>query len=619
MALIKSNYDIVFLGGGISSNFIARYLKKKFPKLDILILEKNTKAHHNPGESTVGVTGLFMIRDLGLSTYCYLNHLPKNGLRFFFRDPKKSFHISELSEIGSNILPIIPTYQVDRAKLDEDLWRLNSELGVEVITGAEIQDVKLLPNLESHQLTFNVSDITYQISSKWVMNASGRGSRAAPVFDELSPIQKEENLQTAAAWGRFDNVVDIDSIGPENWRAKVGFTSRFLSTNHIMGYGYWIWIIPLSSGRVSIGVVYDKRIVKETIDTNTQFLEFIRKEPLIEKLLSKSKAIDFQSHPKVSFRRQTFCSPDRWVIIGDSMGFIDPLYSPGSDIIARQAHLIEHLINASSDSQLKEICALLNEYTQTEYDLIKLLYQNQYQAFESFEVFNIKSLWDFHSYTNRMVWDFLNKNYSDLDWIKREVATAPRTIELTKRIQNGFKDLHLYLKKQGLEHRMNSNQYSLRQNRFKIEEDMLLEYSNDRSVEEHLFLCRLSISELLESRFNIPDFREHRISQDMLTFACMSTFELTEEWFDKFLKRVSNRLSLMIKQKTSQKIDTNVTPEDYRKSVPECLSHLSQQVQYEAHNLWCECGYNPVLEQLCETVDKTTNFQTWKDSNLCRK
>ena len=111
-----SHYDIIFLGGGLASNLIARFLQKKNPERKILVLEKNTKAHHNPGESTVGVTGLFMIRELGLSTYCYLNHLPKNGFRFFFRDPSKDFDLSSCSEIGSSILPVFPTYQLDRSK-----------------------------------------------------------------------------------------------------------------------------------------------------------------------------------------------------------------------------------------------------------------------------------------------------------------------------------------------------------------------------------------------------------------------------------------------------------------------------------------------------------------------
>ena len=261
---------------------------------------------------------------------------------------------------------------------------------------------------------------------------------------------------------------------------------------------------------------------------------------------------------------------------------------------------------------MDEISSILNDYTHYEYNLLKLLYTGQYAGFESFEVYNIKSLWDFHSYTNRMVWNFLNRNFSDLNWVKREVETAERSLELTKVIQDGFQELYNYLKSNNLESRMNLNLHSFRQNRFKIEEEMLVEYSNDRSVEEHLFLCRLTISELIESRFNIPDFREHKLSQDMLTFASLSSFKLTDKWFKKLLDRVARRLSLMIRQKTGQTVDVKLTAEDYRKSLPQCLNSSDKIVQEEASNIWCESGVNPVLEQLYETVEKTWVGPSWK-------
>ena len=36
-------------------------------------------------------------------------------------------------------------------------------------------------------------------------------------------------------------------------------SSRRLATNHYMGFGYWIWVIPLGNGETSIGVVFDTR------------------------------------------------------------------------------------------------------------------------------------------------------------------------------------------------------------------------------------------------------------------------------------------------------------------------------------------------------------------------
>lgn len=607
------SYDVIFLGGGLASNLVARYLKLKFKDFRILVLEKNIKAHSNPGESTVGVTGLFLIRDLGLSTYCYLNHLPKNGLRYFFRDAAKSFELTKCSEIGSNILPIFPTYQVDRARLDTDLWDLNREIGIDVITGAEVSDVNIGSNGESHQLTYRFDDKKQKVKCTWLLNSSGRGSRAAPIFEELNPAAPDGDLFTAAAWGRFENVVDIDSLGDERWRARVGFTSRYLSTNHIMGQGYWIWVIPIDRGVVSFGVVYDKNVLGKTIDDPDQFQSFLNTEPLIATLLQDSRRIDFQSHPHISFRRSKFCDPNRWAVIGDSLGFIDPFYSPGSDIISRQAYLIEHLIQAKNQEELVARCELLNQYTAFEFEIIKLLYHRQYEGFESFEVFNIKSLWDFHSYTNRMVWNFLNRNFTDLDWIQREVDAADRSLQLTRAIQNGFRDFYLYLKANNLQKRHNLENYSLRQNRFQIEEEMLVSYSDERSVEEHLYLCRLSISELMESRFQMIDFKEHKLSQDLLTFSSISSFELSEVWLAKLLHRIGRRMSLLLRQKINVNLEIQIHSSDYARAFPKCLETQNIQIREEGTRIWSEKTYNSVLNQLKGKKERKEHGPSWKD------
>ena len=41
------------------------------------------------------------------------------------------------------------------------------------------------------------------------------------------------------------------------WRARVPSGERWLSTNHLMGAGYWVWLIPLGSGSTSFGIVAD--------------------------------------------------------------------------------------------------------------------------------------------------------------------------------------------------------------------------------------------------------------------------------------------------------------------------------------------------------------------------
>ena len=41
------------------------------------------------------------------------------------------------------------------------------------------------------------------------------------------------------------------------WHARISSGRRELSTNHLMGPGYWVWLIPLASDSISIGIVAD--------------------------------------------------------------------------------------------------------------------------------------------------------------------------------------------------------------------------------------------------------------------------------------------------------------------------------------------------------------------------
>ncbi|MCP4870180.1 MAG: NAD(P)/FAD-dependent oxidoreductase, partial [Proteobacteria bacterium] len=178
----------------------------------------------NPGESTVGVAGMFMIRDLGLSTYCYQNHLPKCGLRYFFHEREKEsgaeFDVTTCSEIGPNMMPIIPTFQVDRKRLDRDLWDLNREIGIEMESGALVTDVEIGEGQTPHTVEWRKDGEQRTSRTRWIVNSLGRmrDSKIGRLFDRLSPPTDDDEHLTAGAWGRFTNTRDIDQLGDEAWR-----------------------------------------------------------------------------------------------------------------------------------------------------------------------------------------------------------------------------------------------------------------------------------------------------------------------------------------------------------------------------------------------------------------
>ena len=116
--MTSPDYDLVILGGGLGGGLLARQMRLTRPDLRVLCLERQTDTTYKVGEATVELFSNYMVRKLGLTTYLYENHLPKNGLRFFFDNDQKNAKIEQMSEIGSYGLPFHPSFQLDRSKLE---------------------------------------------------------------------------------------------------------------------------------------------------------------------------------------------------------------------------------------------------------------------------------------------------------------------------------------------------------------------------------------------------------------------------------------------------------------------------------------------------------------------
>ena len=113
--------DVAILGGGLAGNLLAYQLRLQSPGISVALFEKSETRGYKVGESTVEVATHYLIRRMGLSTYVYKEHLPKNGLRFFFDTAEKDSTLTEMSEIGVDALPPYPSFQLDRARLEEDV------------------------------------------------------------------------------------------------------------------------------------------------------------------------------------------------------------------------------------------------------------------------------------------------------------------------------------------------------------------------------------------------------------------------------------------------------------------------------------------------------------------
>src|SRR5438045_2854193 len=135
-------YDVVIMGGALSGGATATLLLRQNPGIRILILEKSTKLSRRVGEATVEVSAYFMGRVLGLTQYLNENHLVKQGLRFYFANEEVT-NLSEASELGGRYQVRLPSYQLDRATLDEEVLRHAGLAGAEILRPASVIDVRL--------------------------------------------------------------------------------------------------------------------------------------------------------------------------------------------------------------------------------------------------------------------------------------------------------------------------------------------------------------------------------------------------------------------------------------------------------------------------------------------
>ena len=100
------------------------------------------------------------------------------------------------------------------------------------------------------------------ILARWAVDATG--VRALLARQE-GWYRVNEAHPTAALWSRWSGVKNLDGLEladkyPE-WAAKC-YGLRHMATNHLMGDGWWTWLIPLKGGDMSIGLVYDQRLVR---------------------------------------------------------------------------------------------------------------------------------------------------------------------------------------------------------------------------------------------------------------------------------------------------------------------------------------------------------------------
>ncbi|MEJ1962992.1 MAG: NAD(P)/FAD-dependent oxidoreductase [Gammaproteobacteria bacterium] len=428
----KLQADVVIMGGGLAGLTLALQLRQRFAQLDIVVLERMRhpvpEAAHKVGESSVEIGAHYFDTVLGLKEHLTNQQLKKFGFRFFFSEGTEA--IDQVTELGASRYLATPSYQLDRGIFENYLGGHAKASGVRFIDGARIVGFVMADQIAAgegatasglHEVTFEREGVDHAVTARWLIDATGRAGLIKRKLDLAQANEHDAN----AIWFRIDARIDMDEWSTdEQWLNRCDPPYRWLSTNHLCGEGYWAWLIPLSSGSHSVGIVCDANLHPlKTMNSFERAMEWFAKyQPRLARALEDKRHLlqDFIALRRFSYGCKQVFSGSRWALTGEAGVFLDPFYSPGSDFIAiSNTYITELIAKDLANEPFAPFARLYEQFYFSFYRSTLALYTNQYAIFGDPEVMPVKVIWDYTYYWGVLCQLFFQHRLTDLTVMAR--------------------------------------------------------------------------------------------------------------------------------------------------------------------------------------------------------
>jgi len=308
----KSNandFDVLVIGGGPAGSTVSSLLAEKGWK--VALLEKDIHPRFHIGESLLPMNlpilerlgVLEQVKEIGIVKYgaeFNSDYHPNQTRTYYFKNAINKNHPH--------------AFEVRRSEFDHLLLKNCATKGVRVQENTRVTDIDFKPKDSCTVMATGPDGDKQEWRARFVIDASGRSTFLSSKFGYKIRHPKHNS---AAIFGHFDNVV-----------RRTGDDEGNISI-YWFKHG-WFWMIPLKDGAMSVGAVCLPEYFKNKKSKLDDFLwETIKLCPEVYERM-KDSTMDGNARGTGNFSYlSTKMHGDKYIMVGDSYAFVDPVFSSG--------------------------------------------------------------------------------------------------------------------------------------------------------------------------------------------------------------------------------------------------------------------------------------------------
>lgn len=316
--------DVLIIGAGPAGSVAGAVLARK--GRSAVCLERGYFPRHVIGESLLPRCNVLLEQAGMLDAVRSRGYMVKPGAVFLEGDRQARFCFAEALD-GDHP----DAFQVPRDDFDQLLAVEARRAGLDLRFGQQVEEVEFRPGQATARVRDLEADVTYDVHARHVLDCSGFGR----VLPRLLQLERTSPLPVRVAC--FTQVEN-------DLRPQGGLEGDIWVCCHPVNG--WIWIIPFSNGRTSVGMVCDPAHWEGMSGSDRdRLLQFLREEPNAGARLAHAVPVAPTRKIEGYSREAGALHGEGWALVGNASDFLDPVFSSGVTLALETAVLAAGLVD----------------------------------------------------------------------------------------------------------------------------------------------------------------------------------------------------------------------------------------------------------------------------------